>query len=80
MSLKTIKYEGKEVPADGTGVVELDPWLGPFKDDLRRRFTRADEWITKLNAHEGGLEKFSRVYYPIKLSISSSYTNVFFVD
>ncbi|KAH0609579.1 uncharacterized protein H6S33_013065 [Morchella sextelata] len=62
MSLKTIKYEGKEVPADGTGVVELDPWLGPFKDDLRRRFTKADEWITKLNHHEGGLEKFSRGY------------------
>lgn len=61
MSLKTIKYEGREVPADGTGVVELDPWLGPFKDDLRHRFTRAADWITKLNKHEGGLEKFSRV-------------------
>lgn len=49
-------------PTDGTAIVELDPWLGPFKDDLRRRFHSANEWIKKLNAHEGGLDGFSKVY------------------
>lgn len=65
------------VPADGTGmaslpctcfqrltslgVVQLDPWLSPFKDALRSRYSRAQEWIKTINDTEGGLEKFSRV-------------------
>jgi len=49
------------MPTDGTGIVEMDPWLGPFKDDLRRRFSKANEWIQKLNSHEGGLKEFSKV-------------------
>jgi len=43
------------------GVVALDPWLGPYKDALRSRYSKAQEWIKKLNETEGGLEKFSRV-------------------
>ncbi|OIW27727.1 glycoside hydrolase [Coniochaeta ligniaria NRRL 30616] len=49
-----------DIPRDGTGVVKLDPWLSPFKDSLRRRFSKTQEWIKKLNETEGGLEKFSR--------------------
>lgn len=80
MSLKTIKYEGREVPADGTGVVELDPWLGPFKDDLRHRFSRAANWITKLNKDEGGLEKFSRVSLFKGISNPPSAVNVLLLE
>lgn len=43
------------------GVVQLDPWLAPFKDALRHRYSKAQDWITALNKSEGGLEKFSRV-------------------
>ena len=43
------------------GVVKLDPWLSPFKDTLKRRFSKTQEWIQKLNDTEGGIEKFSRV-------------------
>lgn len=49
------------MPTDGTGVIKLDPWLGPFKKDLQTRFAKTHDWINKLNEHEGGLEKFSRV-------------------
>lgn len=64
------------VPADGTGmasltchclmliglgVVQLDPWLSPFKDALRSRYSHAQKWIKTINDTEGGLEKFSRV-------------------
>jgi hypothetical protein len=48
-------------PADGTGVVTLDPWLGPFKDALRSRFSKTQKWIKTIDESEGGLEKFSRV-------------------
>ncbi|KAJ9630858.1 alpha-1,4-glucan branching enzyme [Taxawa tesnikishii (nom. ined.)] len=48
------------VPNDGTGVIQLDPYLSPFKDALRHRYSMAQNWIKKINDTEGGLEKFSR--------------------
>ncbi|KAL8790852.1 MAG: hypothetical protein Q9195_006177 [Heterodermia aff. obscurata] len=51
-----------KVAADGTGVVQLDPWLSPFKDALRSRYSHAQKWIKQINDTEGGLEKFSRGY------------------
>ncbi|KAK0634782.1 alpha-glucan branching enzyme [Bombardia bombarda] len=49
-----------DIPKDGTGVVKLDPWLSPFQDSLKRRYTKAQDWIKKVDETEGGLEKFSR--------------------
>ncbi|MCJ1374564.1 alpha-1,4-glucan branching enzyme [Loxospora ochrophaea] len=49
-----------KVPNDGTGVIQLDPWLSPFKDALRSRYSHAQRWIKTINDTEGGLEKFSR--------------------
>lgn len=43
-----------------SGVVQLDPWLGPFKDALRSRYSHAQKWIKTINDTEGSLEKFSR--------------------
>ena len=42
------------------GVVQLDPYLEPFSDALKRRYTKAQSWINTINQTEGGLEKFSR--------------------
>lgn len=49
------------IPNDGTGVIQLDPYLEPFKGALKSRFSKAQKWIKELQASEGGLEKFSRV-------------------
>ena len=43
------------------GVTKLDPWLAPFQDALKRRYSKAQEWIKKIDDVEGGLEKFSKV-------------------
>ena len=43
------------------GVIKLDPWLGPFKGSLERRYAKAHEWIKKIDDVEGGVEKFSKV-------------------
>lgn len=43
------------------GVVTLDPWLAPFKESLKARYNKAQDWIKTINETEGGLEKFSRV-------------------
>ncbi|KAK5095265.1 alpha-1,4-glucan branching enzyme [Lithohypha guttulata] len=52
---------GGKVP-DGTGIIDLDPWLGDFRDALKSRFAKAKRWIDTFDQHEGGLEKFSRGY------------------
>ncbi|MCJ1354246.1 MAG: alpha-1,4-glucan branching enzyme [Icmadophila ericetorum] len=49
-----------DAPADGTGVIQLDPWLEPFKDALKKRYSHAQQWIKTINDHEGGLDKFSK--------------------
>lgn len=49
-----------ENSADGTGVIKLDPWLEPFKDALRSRYSYAQKWIKTIDETEGGLETFSR--------------------
>ncbi|RMD43155.1 hypothetical protein DV735_g1923, partial [Chaetothyriales sp. CBS 134920] len=49
-------------PADGTGIVQLDPTLEPFKAPLRSRYAKAQKWIKDINELEGGLDKFSRGY------------------
>jgi hypothetical protein len=46
------------------GVVKLDPWLAPFKESLKARYSNAQKWIKKIDETEGGLEKFSRVGPP----------------
>ncbi|KAK1779396.1 hypothetical protein QBC45DRAFT_477772 [Copromyces sp. CBS 386.78] len=48
------------IPKDGTGVLSIDPWLEPFQDALKRRYSKAQSWIDIINKTEGGLEKFSR--------------------
>lgn len=42
------------------GVLQIDPWLSPFQDALKRRYSRAKDWITKIDETEGGLHKFSK--------------------
>ena len=43
------------------GIVQLDPYLEPFKDALKSRYSKAQQWIKTIEETEGGLEKFSRV-------------------
>lgn len=46
---------------DGIGIVQLDPYLEPYKGTLQSRFAEAQKWIKTIEDTEGGLEKFSRV-------------------
>lgn len=54
------------------GIVQLDPWLSPFKDALRSRYSRAQKWIKTINETEGGLEKFSRGYEKFGLVVNQN--------
>lgn len=57
------------IPNDGTGVVKLDPWLAPFKESLKARYSNAQKWIKKIDETEGGLEKFSRGFEKFGINI-----------
>lgn len=41
-------------------MIKLDPWLEPFKDALRSRYTHAQKWIKSIDETEGGLDVFSK--------------------
>jgi 1,4-alpha-glucan branching enzyme len=60
-SVQAAPANGSAAP-DGTGVIQLDPWLEPFRDSLKSRFAKAQQWIRTIGETEGGLEKFSRGY------------------
>ena len=60
-SLSAAKEAPTELPNDGTGVINLDPWLEPFRGELKSRFAKAQQWIENLNKYEGGLDGFSKV-------------------
>ncbi|KAJ5946322.1 1-4-alpha-glucan-branching enzyme [Penicillium verhagenii] len=54
--------EAADIPADGTGVLKLDPWLEPHADVLKHRYSLVKKWTNDIDQSEGGLEKFSKGY------------------
>ncbi len=49
-------------PADGTGLIALDPWLKPYADRLRHRFQHYQQLRERIVTVAGSLEQFSRQY------------------
>lgn len=47
---------------DGTGVVQLDPWLEPYSAALRHRYSAYLGWVDTINKTEGGLAQFAKGY------------------
>ncbi|KXS96573.1 hypothetical protein AC578_1954 [Pseudocercospora eumusae] len=62
------------VKNDGTGIVQLDPWLEPYSAALRSRFSKTQNWIKTIDKHEGGLEKFSRGYEKFGFNVAPDNT------
>ncbi len=57
----TVLRTRKQEP-DGTGLIELDPWLKPYADALRWRYNRYQETLERLCGDAGRLLDFSRAY------------------
>ena len=53
------------------GVIQSDPWLEPYRDALKHRFAKAQQWMKTINETEGGLEKFSRGYETFGFTFSA---------
>ncbi|KAK1057970.1 alpha-1,4-glucan branching enzyme [Friedmanniomyces endolithicus] len=62
------------IPADGTGIVSLDPYLEPCKPALKSRFSKAQQWIKTIDETEGGLEQFSRGYERFGFNVADDHT------
>ncbi|KAF9906538.1 alpha-1,4-glucan branching enzyme, partial [Lobosporangium transversale] len=54
---------------DGTGVIQLDPWLEPYKESLKQRYAAYKKWKDIIDQH-GGYEKFTRGYEYLGFQIS----------
>ncbi|CEJ92171.1 Putative 1,4-alpha-glucan branching enzyme [[Torrubiella] hemipterigena] len=61
-----------EIPTDGTGITKLDPYLEPFSEALRRRYTKAQQWISTINEKEGGIDKFSSGFDKFGFNVDDS--------
>jgi 1,4-alpha-glucan branching enzyme len=48
---------------DGTGLIDMDPWLEPFADRLRHRYRRFMDLQDRIVKAEGSLEQFSHGYF-----------------
>ncbi|RDW78823.1 1,4-alpha-glucan branching enzyme GLC3 [Aspergillus mulundensis] len=59
-------------PSDGTGIIDLDPWLEPFREAIQRRFNYVDSWIKTIDEAEGGLDKFSKGYERFGFNVSDN--------
>ncbi|KAJ3335651.1 alpha-1,4-glucan branching enzyme, partial [Gonapodya sp. JEL0774] len=54
-----------EIPPNTSPVkplLDLDPWLEPFKGSLEHRFYVYNQWRQTIDVNEGGMEKFSKGY------------------
>ncbi|KAF9345753.1 hypothetical protein BGX26_002772 [Mortierella sp. AD094] len=55
--------------ADGTGVIQLDPWLAPYKEALQERYASFKKWKDSID-QQGGYEKFTRGYERFGFQVS----------
>ena len=46
--------------APGTALIDLDPWLEPYENALRKRYERFQATLRKIEHEAGSLERFSR--------------------
>ncbi|RSH87216.1 alpha-1,4-glucan branching enzyme [Saitozyma podzolica] len=50
------------MPTDGTGVIQLDPWLEPFAPAIKARYSAYKQARDNIEKWEGSLAKFSEGY------------------
>jgi 1,4-alpha-glucan branching enzyme len=43
-------------------ILQDDDYLRPFQETLEHRVELCDDWITKINENEGGIDQFTRGY------------------
>ncbi|WEW56364.1 alpha-1,4-glucan branching enzyme [Emydomyces testavorans] len=69
-SMKSVSSTTKA--PDGTGMIELDSYLEPFRDTLKSRYKNTTGWIQKIDELEGGLDKFSRGFERFGLNVQDN--------
>ncbi len=48
---------------DGTGLIDIDPWLEPYADALRSRYQRYEHALKSIEQTEGSLADFARGHH-----------------
>lgn len=55
-------------------LIKTDPYLEPFKDTIKSRYSKAQQWMKNIQDNEGGLDKFSRGYEKFGFTVASDGT------
>jgi 1,4-alpha-glucan branching enzyme len=71
VALKQLAAAKNERVEDGTGVIRSDPWLQPFVDALKYRYSYYLKWMSQIEETSGGLDQFSRGYEYFGMNHSS---------
>ncbi|VEU22752.1 DEKNAAC103812 [Brettanomyces naardenensis] len=66
---KEVARSGPYVPPSVKAVVDLDGYLTPFAEEIAYRRKLADDWLAKLNGHEGSILKFADSYKVMGLHV-----------
>ncbi|TQS33867.1 hypothetical protein Golomagni_05774 [Golovinomyces magnicellulatus] len=66
-----------DIPKDGTGITKFDPYLAPFSDALRKRYSKAHEWIANIDKSEGGLDQFTKGFDKFGFNVHDDGTIVY---
>jgi 1,4-alpha-glucan branching enzyme len=48
---------------DGTGLITIDPWLAPYAGELRARYARYRNMLSRLTAHHANLASFATAHH-----------------
>ncbi|GFZ46704.1 1,4-alpha-glucan-branching enzyme [Saitozyma sp. JCM 24511] len=60
------------MPTDGTGVIQLDPWLEPFAPAIKARYSAYKQARDNIEKWEGSLAKFSEGYKTMGLQVDDN--------
>lgn len=64
--MNTEQKEIKPVEA----LIDLDPWLGPYREPLQKRYDLYANWYQKIQDSEGGLDQFTKSYLKFGINVT----------
>lgn len=59
------------IPSRVEPILQDDAYLRPFQQTMEHRVQCADDWISKINETEGGIDKFTRGYQQLGFNVTS---------
>ncbi|KAJ3163849.1 alpha-1,4-glucan branching enzyme [Geranomyces variabilis] len=63
-------YKGTSATASAKDLLQDDPYLKPYLSAIEARYEQFAKWIATIDAHEGGIDKFTRGYEKLGFNVT----------